>query len=88
MSSLIKMFFFKQGETYYESDSNNFFSLKKTIDIYGYDVVHWIHWSRWFWRVQAVGRYALDHFVPVVLVGTLADRHAPADPFGRIGYID
>ena len=34
------------------------------------------------------GRYALDHFVPVVLVGTLAERHAPADPFGRIGYIE
>ena len=32
-----------------------------------------------------MGRYALDHFVPVFLVGTLADRHAPADPFGRIG---
>ena len=34
MSSLIKMVFFKQGETYYESDSNNFFSLKKKQYIY------------------------------------------------------
>ena len=32
-----------------------------------------------------MGRYALDHFVPVFLVGTLAERHAPADPFGRLG---
>ena len=38
--------------------------------------------------VQAVGRYALDHFVPVILVGTLAERHAPSDAFGGIGYID
>ena len=53
-----------------------------------YVVYYIVRWSRWFWRVQAVGRYALDHFVPVVLVGTLAERHVPADPFGRIGYID
>ena len=54
---------------------------------HGYVVVHWIRWSRWFWRVQAIGRYALDHFVPVILVGALTER-APADAFGRIGHID
>ena len=53
-----------------------------------YVIVHWFRWSKWFWRVQAVGRYALDHFIPVILVGTLAERHAPADPFGGIRYID